>query len=228
MTKWLASIQSLQEAQTILNNLPDILDLKDPSKGALGALTIENVAEIVQFIDKRCLVSATIGDLPMDAQLISKAILAMNTTAVDYIKIGLFPDSNLTQCLTELANTVQQVNTPIIAVLFADQHYDSEYLHLLSSSRFKGVMVDTAIKDGKSLLDHWQLTQLKNFVNTAQQHHLLCGLAGALHQDDIPKLKLLGADYLGFRSALCQQHIRNKNLDPILLQQVRTAIKLRV
>jgi len=226
MTKWLASIQSLQEAQTILNTLPDILDLKDPSKGALGALSIDNVAEIVRFIDKRCLVSATIGDLPMDAKLINQAILAMATTSVDYIKIGLFPDANLAKCINELASTTQQINTPIIAVLFADQHYDSEYLHLLSLSGFKGVMVDTAIKDGKSLRNHWSLSQLKDFISTAQQYNLLCGLAGALRQDDIPTLKLLGADYLGFRSALCQQHIRNKDLDPILLQQVRTAIKL--
>jgi uncharacterized protein (UPF0264 family) len=47
MSKWLASIQSLEEAQTLLEVLPDILDIKKPSKGALGALSIEKVTENV-------------------------------------------------------------------------------------------------------------------------------------------------------------------------------------
>ncbi|RLA00090.1 MAG: hypothetical protein DRQ42_06280, partial [Gammaproteobacteria bacterium] len=40
MSKWLASVQSLEEAQTLLPVLPDILDMKNPAEGALGALKV--------------------------------------------------------------------------------------------------------------------------------------------------------------------------------------------
>ena len=67
MTKWLASIQSLDEAKALIPTLPDILDIKNPSEGALGALNVVSVASIVDLIANRCLTSATIGDLPMQA-----------------------------------------------------------------------------------------------------------------------------------------------------------------
>jgi len=225
MNKWLASIQSLQEAQIILSDLPDILDLKDPLKGALGALSETNVLEIVEFIDKQCLVSATIGDLPMDAELISNKLISMAETGVDYVKIGLFADLQLTNCITELTDTISLMSTPVIAVLFADLHYDTDYLHLLKEAGFKGVMVDTAIKNGSSLLDHWQLDHLSDFITAAHQHDLICGLAGALRQHDIAELKNLDADYLGFRSALCQQHIRSQTINLDLVKQVQHMIK---
>jgi len=77
MTKWLASVQSLKEAHILLPVLPDILDMKQPEKGALGALDIETISQIVDFIAGRCQTSATIGDLPMNADLISTAMMAV-------------------------------------------------------------------------------------------------------------------------------------------------------
>lgn len=62
ITKWLASVESLEEARLLVEQLPDILDMKNPSKGALGALNHQTVTEIVNWINKGCLCSATVGD----------------------------------------------------------------------------------------------------------------------------------------------------------------------
>jgi len=221
MTKWLASIQSLEEAQILLPALPDILDMKDPSKGALGALDVEIVTEIVEMIDSRCKTSATIGDLPMQLDVIKEAMINMSNSGVDYVKVGLFPDPGLMSCIAELKETVKTLNTPVIAVIFADKPPEESVIALLKESGFHGLMVDTAIKNGQHLLDHWDESTLVTFVKNVHKQNMLCGLAGALRAEDISVLKPLGADYLGFRSALCGKRERTSSLRLILAEQIQ-------
>jgi (5-formylfuran-3-yl)methyl phosphate synthase len=178
------------------------------------------------MIGGRCLTSATIGDLPMQAEIIKLATINMASSGVDYVKIGLFPDDNLEQCIIELAETVKNLSTPVIAVMFADTPPAEDCLHLLKTSGFQGVMVDTAIKNGQHLLDHWNLIKLEQFVRAAKQQNL-CGLAGALRLEDISVLRPLAADYLGFRSALCRQRQRTTHLQIDLAIQLQHAIKKR-
>lgn len=227
MSKWLASIQSLEEADILLPVLPDILDMKNPSQGALGALSVATVSEIVTMINGRCQTSATIGDLAMEAEVIKSAMIKMASSGVNYVKIGLFPDDKLQTCLIELADTVKKLSTPVIAVIFADQSPTQDYLPLLKATGFYGVMVDTAIKNGQHLLDHWDLVKLEAFVSEAKKHNLLCGLAGALRHQDIKALSALTPDYLGFRSALCVQRQRTSALQLNLAKQIQQAIKMQ-
>ena len=55
---------------------------------------------------------------------------------------------------------------------------------------------------------------------------MLCGLAGALRVEDIETLSPLQPDYLGFRSALCQQHRRTNRLDPELAKQIQNKLNV--
>lgn len=225
MSKWLASVQSLDESQTLLTCLPDILDMKDPAQGALGALNVEIVSKIVSLIAGRCQTSATIGDLPMQADLISKAMIGMARSGVDYVKIGLFPDSGLEKCIKDLEKTVKNLKTPVIAVLFADKMPNFDCIGVLKASGFQGVMIDTAIKKGQHLRDHWNEQQLRAFVKAVKEQDMLCGLAGALRLEDIPLLRPFNADYLGFRSALCKKRQRKTLLQLELAKQLKRAIQ---
>ena len=225
MSKWLASVQSLDETQSLLTCLPDILDMKNPAQGALGALPVDTVSEIVRLIDGRCLTSATIGDLPMQAELISKAMVNMAASGVDYVKIGLFPGDNLQQCINDLSDVVKNLKTAVIAVLFADKMPDFDCISLLNESGFDGVMVDTAIKNGQHLRDHWNKQKLSHFVKAVKEQDMLCGLAGALRLEDIAPLRSLNADYLGFRSALCKKRQRKSLLQLALAEHLRQEIQ---
>lgn len=226
MSKWLASVQSKQEAVALLPCLPDILDMKQPATGALGALPVEQVAEIVEFVNGRCLTSATVGDLPMQADIIGPALEAMNQSGVDYLKIGLFADDSVQGCLHQLQPYLTAINTPVIAVLFADQQLNLSLVDLIKQVGFAGVMVDTAEKNGRSLRDHWSESRLEEFVTQARSQDLLCGLAGALRIEDIASLKPLSADYLGFRSALCPERQRNNELQPELAKEIQRQLQV--
>ncbi|MDT8370958.1 MAG: (5-formylfuran-3-yl)methyl phosphate synthase [Gammaproteobacteria bacterium] len=224
MTKWLASIKSLQEAKLLEPVFPDILDIKDPSRGALGALTVAEVADIVSFVAKRCQTSATIGDLAMEVNVIKPAIIEMASSGVDFVKIGLFPAANLQHCLAALADTLHKLKTPVIAVLFADKPVAKAIWPVLKTVGFQGVMVDTALKNGQHLLDHWDRLKLQTFVTSIQEQGLLCGLAGALRHEDIATLKPLSADYLGFRSALCRARHRTAQIELNRVETISNAI----
>lgn len=219
MTKWLASVQSIEEAKTLSACLPDILDLKNPSQGALGALNVAEVETIVSWLDGRCMSSATVGDLPMNAEIIAPAINAMAATGVDYVKVGLFADVNMTACFSRLQPLLTRLQTPVIAVVFADQTTAVD-IAAIKQSGFAGVMVDTATKDGQRLFDHWSEQQLSDFVTQAHGLNMLCGLAGALTIEDIALLKPFNADYLGFRSALCDNRQRTKTLQSGLAAKI--------
>ena len=103
MTGMLASVNSLIEARLVLQVGVDIIDLKQPDQGALGALALVDVKEIVAEVNSRCPVSATIGDLPLQAQAVYNATKAMAETGVDYVKIGFFPGGDWQTTLDKLS-----------------------------------------------------------------------------------------------------------------------------
>ena len=204
MTGMLASVNSLAEARLVLQAGVDIIDLKQPEQGALGALALADVRAIVQEVNGRCPVSATVGDLPMHPELVYTAVKAMADTGVDYVKIGFFPGGDWQGTIDKLSGQ----KTKLIAVLFADTQPDFSILSAIKAAGFAGVMVDTMDKNCGSLTQLMSEQELALFVKQAKTLELLCGLAGSLRLADIDLLLTLQADYLGFRGALCQAHER--------------------
>ena len=64
-------------------------------------------------------------------------------------------------------------------------------------------MIDTAVKDGRSLFTFLNVSQLGRFVDAAHDQGLLAALAGCLKKEDLPKIYDLGADVVGLRGAAC-------------------------
>ncbi len=219
MTGMLASVNSLDEALLILQSSADIIDLKNPQQGALGALPINIVSTIVEAVNQKKPVSATVGDLPMQADLVFNAVSAMTTAGVDYIKIGFFPNGDWLECLSKLSQITQQGHQ-LIAVLFADTQPDITIIKTLSDAGFSGVMLDTMDKSKGSLTQVMSITEIMNFVDSAKKHQLISGLAGSLKENDIPDLINLKTNYLGFRGALCDQQNRTSQLNKEAIKSV--------
>lgn len=222
MTLMLASVTGKAEAELALAHGADIVDLKDPASGALGALDPAVVREVVAAVGGRRPVSAVTGDLTMQADAVAAAARGMAETGVDYVKVGLFPGEGRAACIRALAPVARQ--TRLIGVLFADRDPDLDLVPLLHETGFAGAMLDTAGKGGGRLLAHADAARLGAFVRACRTHALMTGLAGSLEAPDVPRLLLLVPDFLGFRGALCAAHDRTAALDPDAFDVIRGLI----
>ena len=222
MTLMLASVTGPAEAETAIAGGADIIDLKDPAAGVLGAIAPATVRATVAAIGGRRPVSAVTGDLPMRPELVVAAAEDMAETGVDYVKQGLFLDGEIERCIQALAPLAERVR--LVAVLFADRAPDLRILPALAQAGFHAAMLDTADKSHGRLLDHIDLPNLRRFVAECDRLGLLSGLAGALEAPDIPRLLVLQPGVLGFRGALCGEAGRTGTIELAAAQEIRELI----
>lgn len=220
----LASVTSGAEAAIVVEGGADLVDLKDPARGALGALDAPLVRAVVRQVAGRVRVSATVGDLTaMQPSRLAEAAERMAGTGVDFVKVGFFPAATGAACIDGLA-PLAAGGVRLIAVFFADLGFAPELLRLCAAAGFAGVMVDTAGKGRGSLRSCCSDRALARFVGAAHADGLLAGLAGSLTIADIAPLLALAPDYLGFRGALCSAGQRTSALDPAAFARVRAAM----
>lgn len=225
MTGFLASVDNLNDALTVSEHGADIIDLKNPSEGALGGLTLEDIHTIVDHIWEKSVVSATVGDLDADLPVMLNKINQVADTGVDYVKVGMFSQRHIDECLPRFEYHAR-CGIKIIAVLFADMDFDVlATVKACKKARLRGVMMDTAGKDSGSLLTHRSTDELTRFVQSARNLGLLTGLAGSLKQQDIDMLLPVQPDYIGFRTALCKNLIRTNPVSEQAVISIRNKFK---
>jgi dihydroneopterin aldolase len=222
MTKMLASVTGRQEAEIVLAGGADIIDLKDPGAGALGAAPADAIRATVSYVAGRVPVSAVCGDLPMEPGIIRAKAEEIAAIGVDYVKIGFFPSGDAPLCAAALEKVAGR--TKLIAVLFADLEPDFALLPAFARHRFHGVMVDTADKSRGRLLDHLPPERIPAFIERARPLGLAAGLSGSLEAPDIPRLLPFSPDFLGFRGGLCDRSTRTAAVDPKAVEQIRSLI----
>lgn len=205
MTGFLASVATLDEMDVAREGGADIVDLKDPSRGALGAWDSDAleaaVARWCGWGSERPMLSATIGDQPMLPERVIAAAKRIAETGVPIVKLGVFADGDAGACISALKPLAQKVK--LISVFFGDLGVNEALLDRVADSGFYGAMIDTADKAAGGLQRHLDDDTLSRFVRRAKALGLVSGLAGSLKLDDIPPLAAIGPDYLGFRGALC-------------------------
>jgi (5-formylfuran-3-yl)methyl phosphate synthase len=219
MSLMLASVTGPEEAEIVVRQGADIVDLKDVVAG-FGTVTPEVVRATVAAVGRRRPVSAVVGE--QDVERIAATASALAEAGASYIKIGLSPDQRRDDLIRGLAPLAHKAK--LIGVMFADDRADSTLIPVMAQSGFAGVMLDTARKIGARLLDHMDITELALFVDAAHAHGLMAGLAGSLETPDIPRLLQLAPDVLGFRRALCIDHDRSGGIDPDAVAAVRALI----
>jgi dihydroneopterin aldolase len=209
----LISVRDSNEARIALESGADIIDLKEPDAGALGAVDLRSAREIVGVIAGRGTTSATVGDLPADASVLEDAVRRTVSSGVDFVKIGFIPSPGTDICgvIHALAPVAREF--ALIAVIFADDLPPGDPIAAAATAGFAGVMLDTADKRGGRLLDHMSVARLRDFVGSAKRSKLMTGLAGSLRREDIAQLAELSPDYLGFRGAACIQNRRGAELE---------------
>ncbi|MEM2426360.1 MAG: (5-formylfuran-3-yl)methyl phosphate synthase, partial [Archaeoglobaceae archaeon] len=91
----LVSPKNLSEAIEAIEGGADIIDVKNPAEGSLGAnfpWVISEVAKLAKKHGKE--VSATTGDMPYKPGTASLAALGAAVAGADYVKVGLYGVKN--------------------------------------------------------------------------------------------------------------------------------------
>jgi (5-formylfuran-3-yl)methyl phosphate synthase len=210
--RFLASVMSAPEALTALAAGAEIIDGKNPAAGALGALPHATVRAIVEAVGHTVPVSATIGDLPANPDVLCDAAIAMAATGIDLVKIGFFDGGDAKASIAALGR-LDLGQTRLVGLLLADRNPDLNLVAAMADAGFAGVMLDTATKDGRALPDVMSTAEISRFVDAARAVGLFVGLAGALRLEHIPIIAALTPDVMGFRGALCSGKRREGSIE---------------
>ena len=232
MTHLLISVKNVEEALQVLDAGADIIDLKDPDIGALGALDLVTTRQIVLAAKGRVLanastnyhtlVSATVGEQHVLLSELIEDITARAQLGVDIIKIGvsaLFYDHHFFVEMSKLA----LAGVKMMAVFFADEKLDLDLLPSLQEAGFYGAMLDTRNKQQHLFAMQTKKT-LHLFTQLCKKHHLKSGLAGSLKPQHIEILSEVGSTYIGFRGGVCENSIRNAALSIAKVMEVKNML----
>src|SRR5208283_1922174 len=164
-----------KEASEAIAGGADIIDVKNPQEGALGANFPWVIKRIREITPKNVKVSCTLGEVPNLPGSISLAALGAASLGVDYIKVGLYGFKTPEEAVFLLQNVNKAAKecNPKIKVV-ATGYADAERISALdprlipeiaSKAQVDLAMVDTAIKDGKNLFNFLTAMQLEKFVD---------------------------------------------------------------
>ena len=235
--KVLISAQSLEEAAAILAGGADILDIKNPAEGSLGASfpwIIRAVAE--QSADTEVQLSATLGDLPYKPGTAALAAWGAIQAGARYIKAGLHgtrDESEARDLMTAVVRSCREAGPlPLpVAAGYADyrRFQGLDPLTIVRVARDSGaavVMLDTAIKDGTTLFEPLGETEIRGFLGAARRAGLTTALAGSLQAGQLGLLGRLGVDIIGIRGAVCRNGDRRGVIDAMLVRDFMARARL--
>ncbi len=133
--KLLVSVVDKTEALESIRGGANILDVKNPKEGSLGANFPRVIRQVREVAPKNLEVSATIGDLPNLPGTASLAALGAAVSGVDYVKVGLFgvkTSEEATKLMTEVVKAVKEYDSGLKAI--ASGYADFRYCWMRKSS----------------------------------------------------------------------------------------------
>lgn len=223
-----------KEASEAIAGGADIIDVKNPKEGALGANFPWIIKRIREITPKNIEVSCTLGEVPNLPGSISLAALGAASLGVNYVKVGLYGFKTFEEALNlmqSVTKAVKEYNPKIkvVATGYADADRAGSIDPLLipkiaHEAQADVAMIDTAVKDGKNIFTFLTIEQLKKFVNLAHDYGLEAALAGSLRKQDLPIIYNLGADVAGLRGAACtnSDRVHGQMTRELVLELVET------
>jgi len=215
--KLLVSPLDLEEAKAAIDGGTDIVDVKNPKEGSLGANFPWVIEDIKSRLPEGIELSATIGDLAFKPGTASLSAYGLASLQVDYVKAGFYGIENEEQALEmgkSLRRAISGSGCKLIIAGYADHDKIGSIDPLLLPDIARrvdafGVMIDTARKNGVGLFQHMKAVALKKFVSESREAGLMSALAGSLTFEDLTALKKIQPDVIGIRGLACSNGDRN-------------------
>lgn len=203
MTRLLVSVRSAEEALAAMAGGADILDVKEPSRGSLGAADEHVWREVVAAAKSEGVpVSIALGEL--------NDLPSINyPPGVQFAKVGLANLQADADWRERWLAWRQSLPTGLeaVAVAYVDRQSLSpppqEILQLAAETGTKTLLFDTFDKAHGSLFDHASLVWLRGFRQQVHETNLSLALAGSLRKENIPLALELQPEILAVRTAAC-------------------------
>jgi uncharacterized protein (UPF0264 family) len=229
MTKLLVSVRNAAEARIALGNGADLIDVKEPLRGPLGAADPATIDTVVAEVAGRVPTSAALGEL-----LSADRISAPHAGRVDYAKFGLAGCLGASDWAARLQAAVESLPKRVVAVAVAYADWKSarapdpwEVLSRAQSIGCQVLLVDTFDKHAGPLCQHIARAELARLIATARKREMMCVVAGSLDLNAINDILPLEPDYVGVRGAVCSGG-RTGKLDAARLRRVADVVHCSV
>ena len=203
----------------------DIVEINNINEGSLGATFPWVIRDAMhQINDQRVVFSANLGDLPHKPGTASLAALGAVSCGVMHVRAGLRGSKDVsegTDLMNAVVRTCRDYNAKVTIVTagYADHRRigglsPQQLVEIAAASRSDMVMLDIYIKDGKTLFDALDESQLTAFVHSAHCEGLKVALAGSVRAEHLPSLARMGTDVVSVRGAVCTGFDRATAIDP--------------
>ena len=209
MTQLLVSVVSAEEARAALAGGADIIDVKDPRKGALGAPSPRVLSEVVEAVGDAAPVSVALGDDPGRPHTAALAARGASLSGASFVKVGLRGVHEL-EAAVALMSAVAEAVAPGVAVIacaYADAcALDPPALPpallpaVVQRTGIAGALVDTFVKDGRGVYGSLSEAELSSLIARVREAGGTFAVAGQLR---LGELRRVEADVVGVRSAVC-------------------------
>jgi hypothetical protein len=211
--KLLVSVTSADEARAALRGGADVIDVKNPAAGPLGAPSRAVVDAVVAAVGGCAPVSVALGDLPGTAA----------PPPVAFVKAGL----RMGDVESAVAGLRAIAHPAVIAAAYADAAaLDPPALppaalpEVVARAGIAGALVDTYSKDGSGLYAWLDPAALEDLIARTPGTFAVAGQLGLDELDRVP------ADLVGVRSAVCRGG-RGGVLDEALVAAARAQLGRR-
>jgi hypothetical protein len=221
--KLLVSVTSAAEAHLALAGGADIIDVKDPGEGALGAPAPNVLTAVVDAVGSAAPVSVALGDMPDLPHTAALAARGAALSGADYVKVGLRGVNILDRAVAVMSAVQAAVGheTHVIAAAYADADaLDPPALApawlpgLVQRTGIAGALVDTCVKDGRGLYGWLSESALADLIARTRAAGASFAVAGQLTREQLCRVD---ADVVGVRSAVCRDGDRTGELDSALV-----------
>jgi uncharacterized protein (UPF0264 family) len=224
---------NLDEARAALSGGADIIDVKNPKEGSLGANFPWAIKAVAELAAGKVPVSATIGDLEFKPGTASLAALGAAMVGADYVKAGLLGAKTQDQAREMMEGIVRAVKDfdprkKVVSAAYSDYARAGSLSPMLlpAVARDAGadlVMVDTAKKDGRSTFEFMSEEDLRSFISLGHKMGLEVAVAGTIGFDHLEMLKRLNPDIIGVRGVVCGGD-RRSSIRPELVERLKIAV----
>ncbi len=204
----LVSVASAVEARAALSGGADVIDAKDPGRGALGPVTPDVLRAIANEVRGRRPVSAALGDAASE-RAIAEAARAFVKAGAQVVKIGLagVADASCARALLDAgARGAREEGGRTVAVAYADARTalpPHALVPIAAAAGVDGVLLDTSDKTGPALAELVTDDALAAWVRRAHDAGLWTAVAGRLTAATLSCAWRTGADVVGVRGAVC-------------------------